>query len=59
MMVRAEPHPCRCLLPELADIRRNAFESLEYDPVPGRMLDDIDNAKPALKNMEDTVGAGN
>src|SRR5262249_49904883 len=37
----------------------NAFESLEYDPVPGGMLDDIDDAKPALKNMKDTISAGN
>jgi hypothetical protein len=59
MRVSAEPHPCRCLLSESVGVRRNAFEGLEYVPIPGRMLDDIDDAKPALKNMEDTVSAGN
>jgi hypothetical protein len=43
-MSGAEPHPRRCFLSKLAAMRRTAFESLEYDPIPGRMLDDIDDA---------------
>ena len=42
---------------ELAGMRPNPFESFEYDPIPGRMLDDIDDAEATLKDMEDTISA--
>src|SRR4051812_5837669 len=59
MRVLSESNPCRCLFPEFAGLRGTALESLKNDLISGRMLDNIDNAKPTLKNMENSVSAGN